>query len=137
MSHQSNVDAVQLMYGALAAGDGARLASVLRPDFIGRTAEGMPLGLGRIYDGVRSMQDDFWWELGRHYRVHSEPREFHTLDDGRLQVIGRYVGEGRRSGRKLDAAFVHIITFDQDGLIIALEQYTDTFLWAEALGDQA
>lgn len=134
MSSNVHVALATRLYAALASGDRAALGELLHPDFIGRTTDGLPLGLGGRYAGPEDMQRRFWWQIGRNYRVAARPESFHTLDDGRLFVSGRYTGEGIESGRTLDAAFVHVIEFSADDRIVALEQLTDSAAWAEALG---
>ena len=83
------------------------------------------------------MQRDLWWTIGRHYKVEAQPEDFRVLDDGRLFVAGHYRGEGRKSGRRLDAAFIHLIAFADDGRIASLHQLTDSAAWVQALGDDA
>src|SRR6266545_6893933 len=134
MPHAAHVELAQRLYAALAAGDRATLREILHPEFVGRTTEGLPLGLGRHYDGPEDMQRDFWWRIGRNYRAQAQADSFHSLEDGRLFVAGRYQGEGIVSGRKLDAAFIHVLAFSGDNRISALEQLTDSAAWDEALG---
>jgi 2-(1,2-epoxy-1,2-dihydrophenyl)acetyl-CoA isomerase len=125
------------LYRALAAGDREALATLLSADFVGHAADGLPLGMGGEHRGAEAMQRDFWWRIGKHYRVAAEPDEFCVLDDGRLLVVGRYRGTARVSGNPLDAAFTHVIGFDRDGRIASLNQLTDTAAWVAALGDGA
>lgn len=122
------------LYKALENGDATTLADLLDDAFVGRTADGLPLGLGREYVGAKDMQENFWWEIGRHFRVAAEPDELLELSDGRLLVTGTYRGSGRRSGRGLEATFTHVISF-RDNRISALTQLTDTAAWHHALGD--
>src|ERR1700754_3329872 len=103
------------LYRALATGDREALATLLSADFLGHGADGLPLGMGGEHRGPEAMQRDFWWRIGKHYRVAAEPDEFHVLDDGRLLVVGHYRGRARVSGNPLDAAFTHVIGFDRDG----------------------
>jgi len=133
---EGNAQAAQArrLYAALAAGDRAALCELLHPDFTGHATEGLPLGLGGRYDGPEDMQRDFWWRIGRYYRAEARAETFHTLDDGRLFVAGRYRGAGIASGRTLDAAFVHVLAFSADHRILALEQWTDSAAWRAALG---
>ena len=128
-------DLAARLYAALAKGDAAALDELLDPEFVGTTTDDLPLGLGGRYVGVAAMRDDFWWRVGRSYRVEAVAQEFHLLDDGRLHVAGRYRGEGRRSGLPLDAAFVHVLAF-RDDRIIELTQLTDSAAWVAALGDE-
>lgn len=135
MSHEAHVAQARRLYAALAGGDRAALAELLHPAFTGSATEGLPLNLGGSYDGPEAMQRDFWWQVGRHYRAEARTEAFHSLDDGRLFVSGRYRGHDSDSGRPLDAAFIHVLTFDDDGRIRALEQLTDSAAWYEALED--
>ena len=127
-------EVAQALYRALARGDAHALAGLLDPEFTGRTADGLPLGLGGEYVGPRDMQENFWWRLGRHFRAEAQPEEYVDLPDGRLLVSGTYRGSGRRSGRKLEAAFTHVLTFREDR-IVGLVQLTDTAAWFDALGE--
>lgn len=119
------------LYAALAAGDAERLATLLHPDFTGRTTEGLPFDLGGSYVGPDAMARDFWWAIGRRYRARAEPERFVPLADGVL-VLGRYVGTAREGGGTLDAAFAHVLGL-RDGRIASVEQYTDSARWHAAL----
>jgi 2-(1,2-epoxy-1,2-dihydrophenyl)acetyl-CoA isomerase len=128
----TGVQTARRLYQALAAGDRGALAEILTPGFVGQTAAGLPLGLGGSYASAESMQRDFWWRLGRAFRVRAEPESFDRLGDDRLQVSGTYRGSARSTGRPLEAAFVHVLSFD-GGRISALVQLTDTAAWHAAL----
>jgi len=133
--HTEKVAAVRSLYRALAAGDREALGTLLHPDFIGHATEGLPLGVGGEHVGPAAMRREVWWQLGRHYNVEAQPDEFHALNDGRLLVAGRYRGEARRSGKKLDAAFHHVIGFADDGRMTSLDQLTDSAAWVDALDE--
>jgi 2-(1,2-epoxy-1,2-dihydrophenyl)acetyl-CoA isomerase len=133
--YDANVASVRLLYRALAAGDRETLGKLLHPDFIGHATEGLPFAAGGEHVGPDAMRREVWWQLGRHYRVEAFADNFHALDDGRLLVTGYYRGEGRRSGKKLDAAFHHVIGFGEDGRLTSLDQLTDTAAWIEALDE--
>jgi len=133
MGSTEQADRARALYGALAAGDAATVHTLLSPAFEGRTAAGLPLGLGGRYVGPESMTRDFWWRLGRTFSARADPEHFAGLDDGRLQVTGTYRGSARATGRVLEAAFVHVIGFDAEGRIASLDQLTDTAAWHDAL----
>jgi 2-(1,2-epoxy-1,2-dihydrophenyl)acetyl-CoA isomerase len=120
------------LYAALAAGDADRLRALLHPSFTGHTTAGLPLGLGGDYDSPAAMTEQFWWEIGRHYRVRAEPGQFLPLADGGLLVLGRYTGTARDGGGGLDAGFAHVLRFT-GGQLSELTQYTDSARWAGAL----
>ncbi|MFD5257369.1 enoyl-CoA hydratase-related protein [Streptomyces bobili] len=121
------------LYRALATGDRKRLDEILHPGFEGRTTEGLPMGLGGTYTGPDAMRRKFWGGIARSYDARAEPAEYRHLDDGQLLVSGRYVGEAREGGGKLDAEFLHLLSFDEER-ITGLVQLTDSARWAEALG---
>jgi len=127
------VELAQRLYQALARGEGATVTDLLHPEFQGRTAAGLPLGLGGEYVGADDMRDNFWWVIGKHFRAEALADDFVDLADGRLLVSGTYRGGGRRSGRKLEAAFTHVLGY-RDGRISSLVQLTDTAAWHDALG---
>src|SRR5246500_3798811 len=130
----TRVSTAQQLYRALAAGDRKALSMLLDPDFVGHASDGLPLNMGGRHDGPEAMQRDLWWTIGRHYKVEAQPEDFRVLDDGRLFVAGHYRGEGRASGRRLHAAFIHLIGFAADGRIASLRQLTDSAAWVHALG---
>src|SRR5882762_391007 len=131
MEHHKHADLARAFYAALAAGDRAQLDALLHPEFTGRTAEGMPFGIGGEHNGPAAMRRNAWGAIARHFEVCAEPDSFLDLADGRLLVTGRYRGRGKQGGAALDAAFAHLITVDQER-IKALEQYTDTARWHDA-----
>ncbi len=89
--------------------------------------------MGGTHVGPEAMRTNLWWRIGEHFKARAEAADFQTLDDGRLIVIGTYRGTARRSKADLDAAFVHILSFDDQGRIATLTQFTDTAAWHAAL----
>lgn len=131
----SKAAVAQRLYDSLRTGDRDAVAHLLSPDFKGHTTEGLPLNLGGEHLGPEAMQREFWWSIGRNYVAEAQPDEMRTLDDGALLVRGRYRGHGRASGMRLDAEFIHLLTFDDGGRISALRQLTDSAAWVRALGN--
>jgi 2-(1,2-epoxy-1,2-dihydrophenyl)acetyl-CoA isomerase len=133
MEDRSATDLARALYAALAAGDRNQLDALLHPEFTGRTAEGMPFGIGGDHAGPTAMRRNGWGAIARHFEARAEPERFLDLADGRLLVTGRYRGRGKQGGAVLDAAFAHLIAVDQ-GRIKSLEQFTDTARWHDAAG---
>jgi 2-(1,2-epoxy-1,2-dihydrophenyl)acetyl-CoA isomerase len=131
MEQRKAADLAAALYAALAAGDRDQLDALLHPEFTGRTAEGMPFGIGGDHDSPAAMRRNGWGAIARHFDARAEPDRFLDLADGRLLVTGRYRGHGKHGGTTLDAAFAHLITVEQ-GRIRSLEQFTDTARWREA-----
>ncbi|BBY66119.1 enoyl-CoA hydratase-related protein [Mycolicibacterium helvum] len=129
----TKVATAQALYGALATGDVDAIDRLLAPDFVGHAAPGLPLAMGGTHVGAEAMRTNLWWRIGEHFKVRAEAEDFQPLEDGRLVVIGAYRGTARRSGAELDAAFVHLLSFDGAGRIASLNQLTDTAAWHAAL----
>jgi len=133
MESRSREEIARAFYAALATGDRNQLDALLHPEFTGRTAEGMPFGIGGDHDSPAAMRRNGWSAIARHFEARAEPERFLDLTDGRLLVTGRYLGRGKPGGAPLDAAFAHLIAIDQDR-IKSLEQFTDTARWHDAAG---
>ncbi|HEY9451056.1 MAG TPA: enoyl-CoA hydratase-related protein [Bradyrhizobium sp.] len=133
MEGRRPADLARALYAALAAGNREQLDALLHPEFVGRTAEGMPFGIGGHHDSPAAMRRNGWGAIARHFEACAEPEEFADLADGRLLVKGRYRGRGKQGGAALDAAFAHLIAIDE-GRIKSLEQFTDTARWHDAAG---
>lgn len=122
-------------YRALAAGDREMLLEAITPDFVGYVADGMPNGLGGRYEGAAAMLSECWARLFAAIDVRPVPGEFLETGDGRIVVLGRYVGTVRTTRRSLEAAFAHVLRIDAQR-VSELVQYTDTARWHEALDPQ-
>lgn len=133
MQSRSHSDLAKSLYGALAAGDRNQLDALLHPEFVGQIADGMPFGIGGRYEGPAAMRRSGWGGIARHFVARAEPECFFDIGKDRLLVTGRYHGQGKQGGTLLDAAFAHLLTFE-NGRIRALEQYTDTARWRDAAG---
>ena len=131
MQARSTSDLARSLYTALAAGDREQLDALLHPEFVGQIAEGMPFGIGGRHDSPSAMRRNGWGGIARHFAARAEPERFLEIGADRLLVTGRYRGEGKQGGTALDAAFAHLLTFE-DGRIRSLEQYTDTGRWRDA-----
>jgi len=120
------------LYRALAAGDRAELARLVASDFEGTLTESLPSSIGGVHRGLETMIEEGWWAFGRTFAVRVEPVEWIECADGRLLVLGRYVGRARASGAPIDAAFAHLWTV-RDGRLSAVWQLTDSALFLKAL----
>ena len=100
----------------------------MHEDFVGDVSAGMPLEVGGRHAGPRAMLEQVWGRVFAHYDISVEPEELLPSGDDRLVAVGRYHGVERATGRRIDAAFAHVLTM-RDGRIAALRQVTDTRCW--------
>jgi ketosteroid isomerase-like protein len=122
---------VNELYRALDERDAAALFALLAEDFEGEVTRGLPEGLGGVCRGREAMMG-VWAGVARLLDVRPKPREMVGTDDGRIVVMGHYVGRARATGKELNAAFVHVLRVEGDRLR-GLVQVTDSGLWREAL----
>ena len=120
------------LYDAFGARDLTRLMTALAPELIGHVSRGMPCGVGGEHHGPQAMVDDVWLRVFARYDVVPVPETIAWTTDGGAVVHGFYRGTHRRSGRDGEAEFVHLLRFDESGLVCELRQVTDTASWTGA-----
>ena len=69
MESRNPTDLARALYAALAAGDREQLDALLHPEFTGRTAEGMPFGIGGDHDSPAAMRRNGWSAIARHFVI--------------------------------------------------------------------
>lgn len=126
----SITELVTALYPALVKGDRETIERLVAPEFEGMLTEGLPMG-GR-HQGRDAMIEKGWWEFGRLFKIRVEPAVWMTCPDGRLLVLGRYVGSARKTGAAFDAAFVHLWSA-AGGQLTGVWQLTDSALFLGAL----
>src|SRR5258705_516314 len=87
MEKRKAADVAAAFYAALAAGDRDQLDALLDPEFTGRTAEGMPFGIGGVHDSPAAMRRNSWGVIARHFEARAEPDRFLDLADVRAVLI--------------------------------------------------
>jgi ketosteroid isomerase-like protein len=126
----TELERIDVLYDAFARHDGAALGAMLAPSFAGHVSDGMPGGAGEIGSPAAMMA--VWMRAAMQFDVHPRPDEVVQLKDGRVLVLGHYVGAARKTGKRLDAVFAHVWRFEGDQ-VTELVQVTDTARWHEAL----
>jgi 2-(1,2-epoxy-1,2-dihydrophenyl)acetyl-CoA isomerase len=124
-------DLVGDLYPALADGRVDDVMRLLSPEFVVSATPGLPMGLGGRHEGPEAAWKAFWRAIGQSFSISLDSQEWIDCGDGRLLVLGRYVGRAL-SGGELDAAFVHLWAAE-DGRLTYLWHLTDSALWAQAL----
>jgi ketosteroid isomerase-like protein len=118
---------VDTFYAALQAGDRGTVEALLHSDFTAAFAAGLPYGIGGTYRGTEAIERG-WWAIGRAFAITARRDEYVDCTDGRLLVLGRYIGSDRRTHHEIDAAFTHLWSA-AEGKLRTLHQLTDTACW--------
>lgn len=130
-SGEGNLETVQSLYEALAAGDEARILDLLHPDVEWIQNEGFPGGGWRL--GARTVLNEVFGALARDWEGWgADVKEWLEVPaEGTVIALGVYRGTCRRTGRSMRAVFAHVYRV-QDGRIHRFEQYADTAKIVEA-----
>lgn len=119
----SNLDLVQRVYDAFAAGDIASVLAALSPTIEWTEAEGGPYGGVSI--GPEAVLANVFMKIGGEWDGFAAvPHEF--VDGGSTIVaLGEYSGTYRATGKSFKAPFAHVWKLE-DGKATSFHQHTDT-----------
>lgn len=120
------------LYRSFAERDVVVLRQCLGDDFIGHVSAGMPSGVGGVHEGRDAMIGDVWVRVFRDFDISPVPERVTWTLDGSAVVHGFYRGTRRADGARVAAEFVHLLEFDERGLVSELRQVTDTSMWTRA-----
>jgi uncharacterized protein len=127
----ANAVTAQAIYDAFGRGDVPNVLAAFDEKIDWQEPDGLPFEnqvgpqavAENVFGAVLSQLKDF----------RADVREI--VDGGDIVcAIGTYHGTGATSGVELDAEFVHVLRFGQDGKVTGFRTYTDTHLWRQALG---
>jgi len=118
------------IYDAFATGDVATVLGAMDPKIDWREPASLPFDDQVGPDGVAQGTFAKIFELFDEFTVN--PAEIFDAGDA-VFVAGAYRGQSK-SGRRLEADFLHHWRFGDDGKVVYFRTYTDTKLWLDALG---
>jgi ketosteroid isomerase-like protein len=127
----ANVTLVQGLYAAFGRGDIAAIVAAMAPEVswevVGRPQDYPILGarkgqqaVGEFFRLVNEQQE------GKDFT----PREFYAAGE-MVFVLGHYAWKLRKTGKPVDAEWVHIFTI-KNGKVTAFREFTDTAQFAQA-----
>ena len=128
---QANISLVQSLYAAFGRGEIATIvnasASGIVWEEVGRPADYPAFGIRKGRAGV---QDFFKTVAETVDFTEFSPREFYAAED-KVFVLGHYAAKMKKTGRIIDADWVHIFTI-RGGEVTQFREFTDTAQIAEA-----
>jgi len=127
-----NVEIVQGMYEAFAAGDGGAVLAKFSPDIIWNEAESNSLSDGNPYMGPQAVAEGVFGRLGQEWETFTlTDQTIYAVGDDMVLATGRYRGTHAATGKSINAQHVHLWWFE-DGLVTRFQQYVDTKQLADA-----
>jgi len=134
VARSPNRAAAERLYAAFEARDPQAILDALQPDFRGEVSAGMPRDWGGVFESAEAMLRGCWGPVFSQLDTRPVPAEYLETPDGRIVVVGHYIGVHRETRRRHRAPSVHILRF-REGRIAELVQITDTARWHAALAD--
>lgn len=128
----SNAAIAQSMYDAFARGDVASVLGILDSRIEWREAENFIYAEGNPYVGHDAVLKGIFMRLGTEWEHFSAAPQEMVASGDKVVVLGRYGGTYRATGVRVDAAFVHVMTF-KEGKVVRFQQHTDTAQFRDAV----
>ena len=127
-----NVDIVQGIYDAFAAGDGGAVLATFSPDIIWNEAESNSLADGNPYIGPMAVAEGVFGRIGQEWETFTlTDQKIYAVGEDMVLTTGRYRGTHATTGKSINAQKVHIFWFE-DGFVTRFQQYVDTKQLADA-----
>jgi uncharacterized protein len=127
-----NLEIVQGMYEAFAAGDGGAVLAAFSPDIIWNEAENNSLADGNPYVGPMAVAEGVFGRIGQEWETFTlTDQTIYAVGEDMVLATGRYRGTHSVTGKSINAQHVHLWWFE-DGLVTRFQQYVDTKQLTEA-----
>ena len=131
-SDNPNVEIVQGIYDAFAAGDGGAVLATFSPDIVWNEAESNSLADGNPYTGPQAVAEGVFGRIGQEWESFTlHDQTLYGVGKDMVLVTGRYQGKHAITGKTINAQHVHLWWFE-DGLATRFQQYVDTKQLADA-----
>lgn len=131
-SDNPNVEIVQGIYDAFAAGDGGAVLATFSPDIVWNEAESNSLADGNPYTGPQAVAEGVFGRIGQEWESFTlHDQTLYGVGEDMVLVTGRYQGKHAITGKTINAQHVHLWWFEE-GLATRFQQYVDTKQLADA-----
>ena len=121
-----NVGVVQSMYDAFAKGDVPGVLAGLDEQIVWNEAENFPYADGNPYVGHNAVVNGVFARIGAEWEYWKlEDMSLSETGSDKVFATGRYNAKHKRTGKSINAQFVHVWTL-KDGKAIQFQQYADT-----------
>jgi ketosteroid isomerase-like protein len=122
---------VKAFYANLARGAGQAAVALLHPQLSWTEGERTPYYTGEL-TSIDAVVATVLEPIIRDFEDFAANPTEYVAQGERNAAAGRYRGRHRRSGRVLDAPFVHLWTV-RNGAIVRFTQHTDSMSWQDAI----
>jgi ketosteroid isomerase-like protein len=123
---RSNLQIVKDMYGSFAIGDVPAVVADMDKNIEWNESENFPYADGNPYIGPDAVVKGIFSRLGSEWDYwRLTDQVYYESQNGEILVTGRYNAKHKKTGKEINAQFVHIFWIE-NGKVIKFQQYADT-----------
>ena len=127
MATQQNVQIIDSLYNAFSTGDIPTVLGLMNPQIQWNEAESNSLADGNPYNGPDAILEGVIARLDANHDYFGLPdAKTHNLSNYMVLATLRYDAKVKATGKAYNAQAAHLWTLNEDGKIIAFQQYVDT-----------
>ncbi len=133
MTTSQNIEIIDKVYNAFSTGDMPTVLGAMHPKIEWKEAESNSLADGNPYIGPDAVLQGVFARLGANHEHFSvKDVTLHGMDGNRVLATLRYDAKVRATGKAYNAQAAHFWTLDDQGKIVAFQQFVDTKKLADA-----
>ena len=124
---QENVNAIRNLYDLFAKGDVPTVLAGFDQNIEWNEAENFPYADGNPYIGPNAVLEGVFMRLGSEWDYWKlTDQVYYESKNGEILVTGRYNAKHKKTGKEINAQFVHIFWIE-NGKVIKFQQFADTY----------
>lgn len=133
MVNKQNIQIIDNLYNAFATGDMPTVLGSMHSDIEWNEAESNSLADGNPYIGPDAILNGVFVRLGaNHEYFNLKDIQLHNMSDNKVLATLRYDAKVKTTGKTFNAQAAHLWVLNDEGKIIAFQQYVDTKKLADA-----
>ncbi len=133
MTTKENVQTIDSLYNAFSTGDMPTVLGLMHPKIEWNEAESNSLADGNPYIGPDAIVEGVFARLGANHEYFGvQYVKTHGMSDNKVFATLRYDAKVKATGKAYNAQAAHLWTFNDEGKIIAFQQFVDTKKLADA-----
>jgi ketosteroid isomerase-like protein len=133
MTTDQNIQIIDSLYKAFSTGDMPTVLGLMHPEIEWNEAESNSLADGNPYVGPDDILEGVFARLGaNHEHFGLKDIQVHGMDENKVLATLRYDAQVKATGKAYNAQAAHLWTLNEEGKIIAFQQFIDTKKLAEA-----
>lgn len=127
MTTNRNIQIIDNLYKAFSTGDMPTVLGSMHTQIEWNEAESNSLADGNPYIGPDAVLEGVFARLGaKHEYFGLKDVETHSMSENKVLATLRYDGKVKTTGKTYNAQAAHLWTLNDEGEIIAFQQYVDT-----------